>query len=73
MRFLLVEDSAGVCPSGAGSVWALTDTRSTGLRISQTARDCLAAADYDMILLDITLPDGDGRELLLSATRRSDG
>jgi two-component system response regulator TctD len=28
------------------------------------AEDCLAAASYDLILLDVMLPDGDGREFL---------
>ena len=28
------------------------------------AEDCLAVADYDLILLDVMLPDGDGRDFL---------
>lgn len=28
------------------------------------AQDCLAAAQYDLILLDVMLPDGDGRDFL---------
>ncbi len=33
------------------------------------AADCLAAAPYDLILLDISLPDGDGRNFLSSQRR----
>ncbi|MDP2738794.1 MAG: response regulator transcription factor [Pseudorhodobacter sp.] len=63
MRFLLVEDNGDLARSvrdllalnGHGVDWApsLAD-----------AEDCLNAASYDLILLDIMLPDGDGRQFL---------
>lgn len=63
MRFLLIEDSHDLATSvrdrlaldGHGVDWA-PDLLS--------AADCLAGASYDLILLDIMLPDGDGREFL---------
>jgi len=36
------------------------------------AEDCLAIADYDLILLDVMLPDGDGREFLARSRQRLD-
>lgn len=63
MRFLLVEDSAD-----------LADTVRTHLALDghavdwaaslAEASDHLAVAEYDLILLDIMLPDGDGRAFL---------
>lgn len=63
MRFLLVEDNTDLAQSvsarlkldGHAVDWA-ADLRS--------ADGCLAGASYDLILLDIALPDGDGREFL---------
>jgi len=63
MRFLLIEDSHDLAISvrdrltldGHGVDWA-PDLRS--------ADDCLAGASYDLILLDIMLPDGNGRVFL---------
>ncbi len=71
MRFLLVEDSVDLARSvqtrlaldGHGVDWA--DTLAS-------AADHLATATYDLILLDIMLPDGDGRDFLAAhrAARR---
>ena len=63
MRFLLVEDNAELSESVA------TRLRLDGHAVDQAgslaeAEDCLAAAPYDLILLDIMLPDGDGRQFL---------
>ncbi len=63
MRFLLVEDTVDLARSvrdllaldGHGVDWAATLAE---------AEDCLALARYDLILLDIMLPDGDGRSFL---------
>ena len=63
MRFLLVEDTVDLARSvrdllvldGHGVDWAATLAE---------AEDCLAIARYDLILLDIMLPDGDGRAFL---------
>ncbi|MEZ5797899.1 MAG: response regulator transcription factor [Paracoccaceae bacterium] len=69
MRYLLVEDTADLARSvqdllrlnGHGVDWAA----SLG-----EARDCLGAASYDLILLDISLPDGDGRRFLADLRRQ---
>jgi two-component system response regulator TctD len=69
VRFLLIEDNADLARSvqtrlsldGHGVDWAAS--------LSQ-AEDHLATAGYDLILLDIMLPDGDGRDFL-SAHRRA--
>lgn len=63
MRFLLVEDNHDLAQSvrtrlsldGHGVDWAASLAE---------AADHLAAASYDLILLDIMLPDGDGRDFL---------
>ena len=68
MRFLLVEDAADLARSvqdllhlnGHGVDWAAS--------LSE-AQDCLNAAGYDLILLDIALPDGDGRHFLKGLRR----
>ncbi len=69
MRFLLIEDNKDLAISvrdrlaldGYGVDWA----DSIG-----AAHDCLAGASYDLILLDIMLPDGDGREFLNTQRRK---
>ncbi len=63
MRFLLVEDNDGLAASVAERL------RLDGHGVDRAAtlaeaRDCLDVAGYDLILLDITLPDGDGRDFL---------
>ncbi|HEY9215671.1 MAG TPA: response regulator, partial [Ancylobacter sp.] len=69
MRLLLVEDSArlrdlvGETIRGAG--WRL-DT--VGGRLD--AEEALAATQYDLVLLDLGLPDGDGIEVLRELRRR---
>lgn len=63
MRFLLVEDNPGLARSvcdrlaldGHGVDWAQN---------LAAAEDCLAGATYDLILLDIMLPDGNGGDFL---------
>ncbi|WP_316014217.1 response regulator transcription factor [Roseobacter sp. HKCCA0434] len=66
MRYLLVEDNAELAEA------VLRRLMLDGHAVDHapdlaTARDCLAAADYDLILLDVMLPDGDGREFLASS------
>jgi len=71
MRLLLVEDSArlrdlvGETIRGAG--WRL-DT--VGGRLD--AEHALASQSYDLVLLDLGLPDGDGTDLLRLLRRRKD-
>jgi two-component system, OmpR family, response regulator TctD len=63
MRFLLVEDNREL----SASVAARLTLDGHGVDVAGTlveAADCLAAASYDLILLDIMLPDGDGRDFL---------
>ncbi len=63
MRFLLVEDNADL----ARSVCARLELEGHAVDHAcdlASADDHLAVARYDLILLDITLPDGDGRGFL---------
>lgn len=68
MRFLLVEDNAELAQTvqarltldGHGVDWAAS---------LDSAEDHLATAGYDLILLDIMLPDGDGRDFLAAHRR----
>lgn len=63
MRYLLVEDNtqlaAAVVHRFSLNGHAVDHAEELG-----TARAYAATVDYDLILLDIMLPDGDGRELL---------
>ncbi|WP_425101549.1 response regulator transcription factor [Tropicibacter sp. S64] len=63
MRFLLVEDSADLAET------VRTQLAMDGHAVDHAAtlgeaEDLLAVAPYDLILLDIMLPDGDGRDFL---------
>jgi len=63
MRFLLIEDNADL----ARSIRTRLDLEGHAVDHAASladAADHLAAAHYDLILLDITLPDGDGRQFL---------
>lgn len=63
MRFLLIEDNLELAKAISERLrldgHAVDHAASLG-----AARDCLAVADYDLLLLDIMLPDGDGRDFL---------
>ncbi len=63
MRFLLVEDNAELSASVAARL-SLDGHAVDRAGSLAEAEDCLAAASYDLILLDIMLPDGDGRSFL---------
>jgi two-component system response regulator TctD len=69
MRFLLIEDNDDLAGSVAARL-ALDGHAVDRAGNLAEARDCLRAAGYDLILLDISLPDGDGRDFL-SAERRA--
>ena len=63
MRFLLVEDSDDL----AAAVVSRLALDGHGVDRAATlleAKDFLDSAPYDLILLDISLPDGDGRDFL---------
>jgi two-component system, OmpR family, response regulator TctD len=65
MRFLLIEDNNDLAASVAARL-ALDGHGVDRAATLSEARDCLAVAGYDLILLDISLPDGDGRQFLTS-------
>ncbi|OYX44615.1 MAG: DNA-binding response regulator [Rhodobacterales bacterium 32-67-9] len=69
MRYLLVEDNPDLAQSVADRLRLDGHAVDPAASLAE-ARDCLAAAPYDLILLDISLPDGDGRNFL-AAERRS--
>jgi DNA-binding response OmpR family regulator len=71
MRLLLVEDSDRLRELVGETI------REAGWRLDAVARageaeDALASADYDLVLLDLGLPDDDGLELLRRMRRRGD-
>ena len=63
MRFLLVEDNIQLAKAICSHLLLDGHVVDHADRLS-TTRDYLATTAYDMILLDIMLPDGDGREFL---------
>lgn len=63
MRFLLIEDNADLARSVCSRL-SLEGHAADHAGSLADAEDHLAVADYDLILLDITLPDGDGRDFL---------
>lgn len=63
MRFLLVEDNAELANSVAARLSLDGHAVDCAASLAE-AEDCLIAAGYDLILLDIMLPDGDGRDFL---------
>jgi len=63
MRYLLIEDN----PKLAGAVVERLQLDGHAVDHADTlasADACIAVTDYDLILLDIMLPDGDGRDFL---------
>jgi two-component system response regulator TctD len=63
MRFLLVEDNAELADSVVQRL-GLDGHAVDHAGTLAAAEDCLAVAEYDLILLDVMLPDGDGRDRL---------
>lgn len=71
MRFLLIEDNAALAAAVASRLHLdghVVDHASDLL----TAQDYTATTEYDLILLDIMLPDGDGRTFLAHHRDRRD-
>ena len=71
MRILIVEDTADV---GEAVVTSLAQGGAACDLVAclSDARDHLAVQGYDAIALDISLPDGDGRDLLREIRARAD-
>jgi two-component system response regulator QseB len=69
MRLLIIEDNERL----AGLIAAGLDRQGYACDLASTlngADDCIAAADYDAVILDLGLPDGDGLAWL-SRVRRN--
>lgn len=63
MRFLLVEDNAELAEAVVQRLGIDGHAVDHAATLAE-AEDCLAVAVYDLILLDVMLPDGDGRDFL---------
>jgi DNA-binding response OmpR family regulator len=63
MRYLLVEDNAELADAVVKRL-SLDGHAIDHAATLAEAEDCLATARYDLILLDVMLPDGDGRDFL---------
>lgn len=63
MRFLLIEDNERLA-SAVIERLSLDGHAVDHAERLETASECIAVTDYDLILLDIMLPDGDGRTFL---------
>ena len=66
MRYLLVEDNADLAEAVVNRL-AMDGHAVDHAATLAVARDCLASAEYDLILLDVMLPDGDGRDFLAAS------
>ena len=69
MRYLLVEDNLELAEALISRL-VLDGHAVDHAATLAGAEDCLAAAQYDLILLDVMLPDGDGREFLARSRTR---
>lgn len=69
MRMLLVEDTLDVADAIVASFGRRGDAVDHVLSV-EDAESALAVQDYDVIILDIGLPDGQGTEVLRSARNR---
>jgi two-component system response regulator TctD len=63
VRYLLVEDNTELADAVVSRL-ALDGHAVDHAASLAEAEDCLAVAQYDLILLDVMLPDGDGRDFL---------
>ena len=69
MRYLLVEDNRELAEAIAGRL-AMDGHAVDHAASLAEAEDCLGSAEYDLILLDVMLPDGDGRDFLVRSRAR---
>ena len=68
MRLLIIEDNerlAGLISSGLGRQGYACDLALT----LSAADDCIASANYDAVILDLGMPDGDGLDWLAQVRR----
>ena len=63
MRFLLIEDNEGLARAAVDRLSLDGHVVDHAATLSE-ATDFVSTTDYDLILLDIMLPDGDGRSFL---------
>ncbi len=63
MRYLLVEDNRELAEAVVNRLELDGHAVDHAASLAE-AEDCLAVASYDLILLDVMLPDGDGRTFL---------
>ncbi|WP_368188362.1 response regulator transcription factor [Aestuariibius sp. HNIBRBA575] len=68
MRFLLIEDNLKLAQAVVERL-QLDGHAVDHADTLDTAEACISVADYDLILLDIMLPDGDGRDFLVQQRR----
>lgn len=69
MRLLIVEDNSRL----AALIAKLVAEKGYGTDIASSVEEAhaaLALVDYDVVLLDLSLPDGDGRDILNAIRRR---
>lgn len=71
MRFLLIEDNGDLARSVHERL-TLEGHAVDHAPDLESARSCLTSAAYDLILLDIMLPDGDGRAFLSAQRQKGD-
>lgn len=64
MRYLLVEDNLELAEAVVSRL-AMDGHAVDHATSLEAAEDCFAAAEYDLVLLDVMLPDGDGRDFLI--------
>ncbi|RYD94828.1 MAG: response regulator transcription factor [Sphingomonadales bacterium] len=72
MRILFVEDNIDLRSLVTGHL-ASRGFAVDGVGRVQTASSAMGAARYDLVLLDLGLPDGDGSQLIEEARRTSQG
>jgi DNA-binding response OmpR family regulator len=71
MKVLIVEDTVELARA-LGDFFTLGGHSADIAGDLSSAQDYLSVSHYDMVLLDIMLPDGDGRGLLKSIRKRDD-
>ncbi|MCP1366750.1 response regulator, partial [Halomonas sp. BBD48] len=71
MRLLIVEDDPLIARSLEQALGPLGNTVETFSRLSE-ARAALAHGHFDLVVLDLGLPDGNGLMLLAALRSRSD-